>query len=128
MSLAWQENVCGDAKHPVCFTLVVVKYLMSENIHMAICTYQVHPSDSLSTIHEDRPVMWSDCAFCSKCVDFHHNYLLMLNVHLDLLQFDSGFQLGPLPAFEIVTDKFNVTQESRNRKQKLTNCRSGSNR
>ena len=111
VSLAWQDNVCGDTKHPVCFTLVVVKYLMSENIHMPICTYQVHPSDSLSTIHEDRWVMWSDCAFCSRCVDSHHNYLLMLNVHLDLLEFDNGSQLGPLPVFEIVTDKLNVTHE-----------------
>ena len=104
MSLAWQDNVCGDAKHPVCFTLVVVKYLISENIQMAICIYQVHSFDSLSTIHEDRPVMWSDCAFCSRCVDSHHHYLLMPNEHLDLLEFDNGFQPGPPPAVETVID------------------------
>ena len=65
----------------------------------------------------------------------------MLNEHLDLLGFDNGFQLGPLPAIKIVTDHFmvsdfimtlssgivntfNINYESHN----FTKCRSGSNK
>ena len=85
---------------------------------MTICTYQVHLSDSLSTIREDRWVMWLDYASCSRCVDFHRNYLLMLNVHLDLHELDNDFHLGLHPTVETITDKSIVGYGSRKRKQK----------